>query len=69
MNLQAPSLTVAEPFLIQQDWAAYTPEQHSVWAELVRRRMPQLAEHACQEYLDGFDRSACARTPSPISPK
>src|SRR5271165_3182676 len=54
MNLQAPSLTVAEPFLIQQDWAAYTPEQHSVWAELVRRRMPQLAEHACQEYLDGF---------------
>src|SRR5271165_1044288 len=54
MNPQAPLLTVAEPFLIQQDWAAYTPEQHSVWAELVRRRMPQLAEHACQEYLDGF---------------
>ncbi|MDP9052568.1 MAG: phenylalanine 4-monooxygenase, partial [Acidobacteriota bacterium] len=28
--------------------------QHSVWAELVGRRMPQLEEHACQEYLDGF---------------
>src|SRR5271165_7639149 len=55
MNPQAPLLTVAEPFLIQQDWAAYTPAQHAVWAELVRRRMPQLAEHACQEYLDGFD--------------
>jgi phenylalanine-4-hydroxylase len=25
-----------------------------VWAELVGRRMPQLEEHACQEYLDGF---------------
>src|SRR5271168_1307454 len=54
MNPQAPLLTVAEPFLIQQDWAAYTPEQHAVWAELVRRRMPQLSQHACQEYLDGF---------------
>ena len=55
MNRQAASLTVAESYLIQQDWAAYTPEQHAVWAELVRRRMPQLREHACQEYLDGFE--------------
>src|SRR5580704_4571261 len=55
MNTQAPALTVAEPYLIQQDWAAYTPDQHAVWAELVSRRMPQLKEHACEEYLDGFD--------------
>jgi len=54
MNPQAASLTVAEPYLIQQDWAAYTPQQHAVWAELVSRRMPQLREHACAEYLDGF---------------
>jgi len=54
MNPQPVSLTVAEPYLIQQDWAAYTPEQHAVWAELVSRRMPQLREHACREYLDGF---------------
>jgi phenylalanine-4-hydroxylase len=50
-----PTLTVAEPYLIQQDYAAYTPEQHAVWQELVSRRMPQLREHACQEYLDGFE--------------
>ena len=54
MSTQAAQLTVAEPYLIEQNWAAYTPEQHSVWAELVRRRMPQLADHACAEYLDGF---------------
>lgn len=54
MTTQAAQLTIAEPYLIEQDWAAYTPEQHSVWAELVRRRMPQLADHACSEYLDGF---------------
>lgn len=50
-----PTLTVAEPYLIQQDYAGYTPEQHAVWQELVSRRMPQLREHACQEYLDGFE--------------
>jgi len=51
----APLLPKAAPFLIAQDYAAYTGEQHAVWAELVRRRMPQLEEHAAQEYLDGFD--------------
>ena len=47
-------LNVSKKFLIQQDYAAYTPEQHAIWAELVRRRLPQLQEHACAEYLDGF---------------
>lgn len=46
---------VAAPFLIEQDWKAYTPEQHATWAELVGRRMPQLREHACREYLEGFE--------------
>jgi phenylalanine-4-hydroxylase len=54
MNPAATQLHIAESFLIQQDWDAYTPEQHAVWAELVSRRMPQLEEHACVEYLDGF---------------
>ena len=26
-----------------------------MWAELVRRRMPQIEQHAAQEYLDGFE--------------
>jgi phenylalanine-4-hydroxylase len=50
-----PQLLKAAPFLIEQDYAAYTTEQHGVWAELVRRRMPQLQRHAAQEYLDGFE--------------
>jgi phenylalanine-4-hydroxylase len=54
MEIHTNQMSAAEPFLISQDWAAYTPEQHATWAELVRRRMPELAEHACQEYLDGF---------------
>lgn len=47
-------LRVAAPFLIEQDPLAYTEEQHTVWNELVKRRMPQLREHACREYLEGF---------------
>ena len=48
----SPHLLKAAPFLIEQDYAAYTTEQHGVWAELVRRRMPQLERHAAQEYLE-----------------
>ena len=48
-------LGVAAPYLIEQDLRAYTAEQHGLWAELVSRRMPQLRESACTEYLEGFE--------------
>ncbi len=54
LSLSQSRLGVAAPYLIEQIWSDYTPEQHRVWAELVSRRMPQLHEHACREYLDGF---------------
>jgi phenylalanine-4-hydroxylase len=49
------TLTAAAPFLIQQDYAAYTDEQHNVWAELVGRVLPNVQKHAAREYLEGFD--------------
>ena len=49
------ALPHAAPYLIEQDYAAYTEEQHAVWAELARRRMDQLEEHAAREYLEGFE--------------
>lgn len=52
----SPDLSLAEPYQSQQDYRAYTEEQHATWAELVRRRMPQVREHACAEYLDGFEK-------------
>ncbi len=54
MDAEEPILETAAPFLIEQDWDAYVPEQHAIWQELVERRMPQLERHACAEYLDGF---------------
>jgi phenylalanine-4-hydroxylase len=55
LELSQGRLEVAAPFLVEQDWSAYTAEQHGLWAELVRRRMPQLRESACKEYLEGFE--------------
>ena len=47
-------LTAAQPYLIEQDWTAYTPEQNAIWSELVAQRMPQLEQYASEVYLDGF---------------
>src|SRR3984893_13918113 len=49
------SLVAAEPFLVKQQYENYTAEQHSVWSELVRRRLPQVRDYACREYLEGYD--------------
>jgi phenylalanine-4-hydroxylase len=49
------ALPLAASYLIQQDWTAYSPEQHAVWTELTRRRMLQLHDHACAEYLEGME--------------
>ncbi len=48
------ALEHAAPYLIEQKYGDYTPEQHATWAELVRRRRPQIEAAACREYLDGY---------------
>lgn len=53
--MHSATLSIAAPFMIQQDYSAYTGEQHSVWAELVGRMLPELEKHAAREYLDGFE--------------
>jgi len=50
-----PTLTAAARFLIEKNYESYTPAQHAVWAELVRRRRPQIDRHACHAYLEGYE--------------
>jgi phenylalanine-4-hydroxylase len=52
MNTEA--FSAAAPYIIQQRYYAYTAEQHSVWAELVGRVLPELEKHAAREYIEGF---------------
>jgi phenylalanine-4-hydroxylase len=49
------ALEAAIPYLIQQNYAQYTPEDHATWAELVRRQQPQVERYACRQYLEGFE--------------
>jgi len=53
--MAGPALVASQPYLIQQDYEGYTVEQHAVWQELVRRRLPQVQAYACREYLEGFE--------------
>lgn len=43
-----------ESFTTEQDWNAYTEEDHQVWRLLVRRRMGQLRSAASHAFLDGM---------------
>src|SRR6201994_3424227 len=52
--MKTETLSVAAPYLIEQDYSSYTSEQHAVWAELVSRVLPEVEKHASQAYLDGF---------------
>jgi len=47
-------LSASAPYLIEQTYREYTPEEHEIWAELARRRRPQIEAAACREYLEGF---------------
>ncbi len=33
----------------------FAPEQHAIWAELYRRQVPKVRQHASALYLEGFD--------------
>jgi phenylalanine-4-hydroxylase len=41
-------------FVIEQDWAAYSEEQHAVWRLLFERQQRLLVGRACREYLAGL---------------
>ena len=52
--METITFSAAEPFIIEQNYAAYTAEHHAIWATLVGRVLPELQKHAAQEYLDGL---------------
>ena len=52
--MKTETLSIAAFYLIEQDYSAYTDEQHAIWGELVSRALPELEKHASRAYLDGF---------------
>jgi len=43
-----------EQLAIEQQWEAYTPEQHAIWRTLFHRQEAILAQRACRPFLDGL---------------
>ena len=56
--------TVPDVF-IEQDWAAYTPEDHAVWGLLYQRRMAVLEHTGSRLFLEGASRIGLGRDQVP----
>jgi phenylalanine-4-hydroxylase len=44
-----------DDYTCEQDWPAYTPEQHARYARLFRRQVRQMPGHACDEFIHALD--------------
>ena len=42
-------------YVVQQDWASYTEEEHELWRKLYARQMALLPGRACQEFMEGLE--------------
>ncbi|MBI3228821.1 MAG: phenylalanine 4-monooxygenase [Burkholderiales bacterium] len=41
-------------YVVQQDWAAYTEEEHALWRKLYQRQLKLLPGRACEEFIEGL---------------
>jgi phenylalanine-4-hydroxylase len=66
---ECSELIAAKPFLTEQDYSKYTADQQALWRELVERRMGQLRQCACHEYLEGWDALGLSAERIPFYPE
>ena len=50
----APPSGARADWTIDQDWAAYAPQEHGVWITLYERQTALLPGRACEPYLNGL---------------
>lgn len=43
-------------YVVQQDWDAYTPEQHALWRRLYQRQARLIPGRACDVFIDSLER-------------
>ncbi len=49
------AVAVEPSIFIEQDWPAYTPEEHETWGILYERRMRELRSNGSRVFLEGAD--------------
>lgn len=55
MSYKHSSVKLPPEFTAEQDWNAYTADDHAVWKLLYTRQNKLIKDLACQEYLDGVE--------------
>ena len=58
--LLTPDSKPADDGVIDQDWDAYTAQDHATWRTLFERQSALLPGRACREYLDGLAATGAA---------
>lgn len=43
-------------YVVEQDWDAYTPEQHALWRRLYQRQAQLIPGRACDVFIDSLER-------------
>ncbi|MGZ9711635.1 phenylalanine 4-monooxygenase [Glaciimonas sp. GNP009] len=43
-------------YVVQQDWDAYTPEQHALWRRLYQRQAKLIPGRACDVFIESLER-------------
>jgi phenylalanine-4-hydroxylase len=56
---------IRSDFTIDQDWEAYSPEEHAIWRVLYRRMDQLLPGRACEEFLAGMEAIGLTETQIP----
>ncbi len=53
-NLRGDYSRAAPDFRVEQDWGAYTPEEHALYRRLFERQSKLVPRYACPEWIDAI---------------
>ena len=53
-NLRGDYSAMRPDYTVDQDWDAYSPEEHDLWRRLHRRQASLVPKYACREFIDSL---------------
>jgi phenylalanine-4-hydroxylase len=59
-GLRGDYARAAADYTLEQDWGAYSAEEHALWRRLHARQGALVPRYACPEYLEALSRLDCA---------
>ena len=53
-NLRGDYSLIRPDYTVDQDWAAYSPDEHALWRRLYARQASLVPQFACREFIDSL---------------